>query len=384
MKTEQGNSMDNEHSSADYDPRFVRNMIESTLRIGLLALLMTVSYQIIRPFTLPILWGAIIAIAAFPLVRWLEPILGGRRGLAAVLVTLSFLLILVIPAWSVTEASIGGVKYLSAALERGDLKVPPPSARVEEWPVIGKSLYSAWSNASSDLEAFVLARAYQIKELSGFVLKRLGNSLLGVLIFVISILIAGGFMTFADSCGTAAKRFFIRVGGLNPGGEWAPLVVATVRSVLLGVVGVAVIQTTLIAIGLFVAGIPGAPLWSAIILVLAVAQLPPLLVVAPVTIYVWSTADTTTAVIFTVYQLLAGASDNILKPLLMGRGVDIPMPVILIGAIGGMIMSGITGLFIGAVILSIMYKLIGMWLAQEAHDDSPAASAQEGNIRAPG
>ena len=367
--------MDNQNSSADYDPLFVRNMIESTLRIGLLALLLSVSYQIIRPFTVPILWGAIIAIAAFPVVKWLEPMLGGRRGLSAVLVTLSFLLILVIPAWSVTEASIGGVKYLSAALERGDLKVPPPSARVEEWPVIGKSLYSAWSNASSDLEAFVLARAHQIKELSGFVLKRLGNSLLDVLIFVISILIAGGFMAFADGCGTAAKRFFIRVGGLNPGGEWAPLIVATVRSVLLGVVGVAVIQTTLIAIGLFVAGVPGAPLWSAIILVLAVAQLPPLLVVAPITIYVWSTADTTTAVIFTVYQLLAGASDNILKPLLMGRGVDIPMPVILIGAIGGMIMSGITGLFIGAVILSIMYKLIGMWLAQEAHDHSQAPAA---------
>lgn len=358
--------MDNQNSIADYDPRFVRNMIESTLRIGLLALLLAVSYQIIRPFTVPILWGAIIAIAAFPLVKWLEPKLGGRRGLAAALVTLSFLLILVIPAWSVTEASVGGIKHISAALEKGELRVPPPSPKVETWPVIGKSLYSAWSNASSDLETFVLARAHQFRELSGFVLKRLGNSVLGVLNFVISIIIAGGFMTFAEGCGTAARRFFVRVGGLSPGGEWAPLAVATVRSVLLGVVGVAVIQTTLIAIGLFVAGIPGAPLWSAIILVLAIAQLPPLLVVAPITIYVWSTADTTTAVIFTIYQLLAGASDNILKPLLMGRGLDIPMPIILVGAIGGMIMSGLIGLFIGAVILSIMYKLIGMWLAQEA------------------
>jgi len=358
--------MDNKHSGADYDPLFVRNMIESSLRIGLLVLLLSVTYQIIRPFTVPILWGAIIAIAAFPLVKWLEPKLGGRRGLSASLVTLSFLLILVIPAWSVTEATIGGIKHLSAALEHGDLRVPPPSARVLDWPVIGKNLHAAWSSASSDLETFILARAHQIKELSGFVLKRLGNSLLGVLNFVLSIIIAGGFMTFADGCGAAAKRFFVRVGGLSPGGEWAPLAVATVRSVLLGVVGVAVIQTTLIAIGLFVAGIPGAPLWSAIILVLTIAQLPALLVVAPITVYVWSTADTTTAVIFTVYQLLAGASDNILKPLLMGRGLDIPMPIILIGAIGGMIMSGIIGLFVGAVIMSIMYKLIGMWLAQEA------------------
>jgi len=363
---ERENFVDNKSPIADYDPLFVRNMIESTLRIGLLALLLTVSYQIIRPFTVPILWGAIIAIAAFPLVKWLEPKLDGRRGLSASLVTLSFLLILVIPAWSVTEATVGGIKHISAALEQGELRVPPPSPKVADWPVIGESLFSAWSNASSDLEAFVLTRAHQFREMSGFLLKRLGNSVLGVLNFVVSIMIAGGFMTFAEGCGTAAKRFFVRVGGINRGGEWAPLAVATVRSVLLGVVGVAVIQTTLIAIGLFVAGVPGAPLWSAIILVLAIAQLPPLLVVAPVTIYVWSTADTTTAVIFAVSQLIAGASDNILKPLLMGRGLDIPMPVILIGAIGGMIMSGIIGLFIGAVILSIMYKLIGMWLAQEA------------------
>jgi predicted PurR-regulated permease PerM len=172
-------------------------------------------------------------------------------------------------------------------------------------------------------------------------------------------------MTYADSCGAAAHRFFVRVGGLNPGGEWAPLVVATVRSVLQGVIGVAIIQTILIAIGLFVMGIPGAPIWTVIILVLAIAQLPPLLILAPIMVYVFSTADTTAAVIFTVYQIVAGASDSFLKPMLMGRGLDIPMPVILVGAIGGMIMSGIIGLFAGAVILSIFYKLLMLWLDQQ-------------------
>ena len=141
---------------------------------------------------------------------------------------------------------------------------------------------------------------------------------------------------------------------------------ATVRSVLQGVVGVAVIQTILCSIGLVVMGIPGAPLWSAIILFFAIAQLPALVIVAPIIAYAFSAYDTTPAIIFTVWMLLAGLSDNILKPILMGRGVDIPMPVILIGAIGGMIASGIIGLFAGAVILSIWYKLFGTWLAQEA------------------
>jgi predicted PurR-regulated permease PerM len=352
--------------AASYDPRFVRNMIESTLRIGLLLMLLVFSYDIIKPFTTPILWGAIIAMAAFPLVKWLEPKLGGRRGLAATLVTLFFIAALVLPTWSVTEAALGGLKKLSTGLESGELHIPPPSARVKDWPVIGENLFTSWSSASQDLEAFLHSNAQQIKELAGNLLKRIGGSLVSVLMFVVSLIIAGGFMTFAESCGDAANRFFVRVGGLSPGGEWAPLTVATVRSVLQGVIGVAIIQTVLVSIGLFVADIPGAPIWSLIVLVLAIAQLPPLIILAPIMAYAFSTMDTTWAIAFTVYQLVAGASDSFLKPLLMGRGLDIPMPVILFGAIGGMVMSGIIGLFVGAVVLAIWYKLFGLWLEQEA------------------
>jgi predicted PurR-regulated permease PerM len=369
---EQENNMDNESPNTGFDPLFVRNMIESALRIGLVLVLLILAYDIIKPFLTPILWGSIIAIAAFPLVKWLEPKLGGRRGLAATLVSLLFILALVIPTWTMMDAAIGGLKDANVALEEGTLRVPPPSAKVQDWPLIGERVFKAWSGASRDLEAFAQANATQLKDLAGNLLKRVGSSVVGILMFIAAIIIAGGFMTFADSCGAAAHRFFIRVGGLNPGGEWAPLAVATVRSVLQGVVGVAIIQTILVAIGLFVAGIPGAPVWTVIVLVLAIAQLPPLILLAPIMVYVFSTADTTTAVIFTVYQLVAGSSDSFLKPMLMGRGLDIPMPVILIGAIGGMIMSGIIGLFAGAVILSIFYKLLHRWLEQEAQQETPS------------
>ena len=358
--------MEQPTESTNFDPQFVRNMIESTLRIGLLLILLAFAYDIIKPFITPIIWGAIIAMAAFPLVKWLEPKLGGRRGLAASLITVFFILALVIPTWSVTDATLGGLKKLHTQLEAGELQVPPPAASVQDWPLVGEKVFTAWSNASHDLETFVQKNAAQIKELIGSVLKRIGGSLMGVLMFVVALIIAGGFMTYAESCGQAAHRFFVRVGGLSPGGEWATLTVATVRSVLQGVVGVAIIQTVLISIGLFVAGIPGAPIWSVIILFLAIAQLPPLIVLAPIMAYAFSTMDTTWAIVFTVYQLVAGASDSFLKPLLMGRGLDIPMPVILIGAIGGMIMSGIVGLFVGAVVLSIWYKLFGLWMEQQA------------------
>ena len=190
---------------------------------------------------------------------------------------------------------------------------------------------------------------------------------MGILMFVISLLIAGGLMTYAESSGAAAQRLFVRIGGATPGGEWASLSVATVRSVLQGVVGVAIIQAVLCAIGLFAFGVPGAAIWSAVILFFAIAQLPALIIVAPIIAWAYSSSDGTSATIFAVWMLLAGASDNILKPILMGRGLDIPMPVILFGAIGGMIAYGIVGLFTGAVLLSIFYKLFGEWLAQESH-----------------
>jgi predicted PurR-regulated permease PerM len=328
------------------------------------------AYDIIKPFITPIMWGAIIAMAAFPLVKWLQPKVGGRRGLAATLVTAFFILALVIPTWSVMDVTIGSLKKVTAGLESGELRVPPPNPRVEEWPLVGEALFRGWSNASSDLEAFAHSNAAQIKELAGGLLKRIGGSLVSVLMFIAALLIAGGFMAYAERCARAAHRFFVRVGGLKPGGEWAAMSVATVRSVLQGVIGVALIQTVLIGTGLFVMGIPGAALWTALVLVCAIAQLPTLIILAPIIIWVFSTADTTPAVIFTVYQLLAGASDNILKPMLMGRGLDIPMPVILVGAIGGMIMSGIIGLFSGAVTLSIFYKLLVLWLEQKSQEEA--------------
>lgn len=361
-------------SDTRYDPRFVRNMIESFLRIGLLLLLLIWSYDIIRPFTLPILWGAIIAMAAFPLVRWLQPRVGNRRGLAAGIVTVAFILLLAIPTWQVTDALVGSIRNLATGMEAGELQVPPPPDGVAEWPLVGERIFDYWSQANQDLEALLQNAAPQIKQVSSGLFRKIGGSLLSVLMFVVSLIIAGGFMAYAEPCSEAAHRFFVRVGGLKPGGEWAPLVVATVRSVLQGVVGVAVIQTVLCVIGLSVMGIPGTPIWSAIILFLAIAQLPPLIVIAPLIGYAFTAYDSTPAIIFSVWMLLAGASDTFLKPLLMGRGLDIPMPVILIGAIGGMVSSGIIGLFAGAVVLSIWYKLFREWLGQEAagHPDAPA------------
>jgi predicted PurR-regulated permease PerM len=359
--------MDNPQPDTRYDRLFVRNMVESALRIGVLLILFVWTYDIIKPFVVPLLWGGIIAIAAFPLTRFLQGKLGGRRGMASTIVTLSFIVLLVAPCYLVTESLLGTVQSFSANMEDGGLTIPPPPAKVAEWPVVGEKVYTGWALANENIEAAVAQVQPQIKAVISKVLKSIGSGLVGVLMFVVSLIIAGGFMTYAETAGGAIHAIFIRLGGGQPGGEWASMSVATVRSVLSGVVGVAVIQATACAIGLFVMGIPGAPVWAAIILFLAIAQLPPLIIVAPIIAYAYSAYDGTAATIFTVYMLVAGIIDTPLKAMLMGRGLDIPMPVILLGAIGGMVASGIIGLFAGAVVLSIWYKLFMAWLEQESH-----------------
>ncbi|MDH4040852.1 MAG: AI-2E family transporter [Gammaproteobacteria bacterium] len=347
-----------------FDTLFVRNMVEAALRIGLVFLLLLLTFEIIRPFLIPLAWGGIIAIAAFPLTRRLEGWLGGRRKLAATLVTLFLILILVIPCYELTEALVSAARSVSQRLSSGEIQVPGPSEKVAGWPVVGEKLYAAWSLAHTNLQEAVVQAAPRLKSAAAAAASTLGAGLVSVMMFVVSLLIAGGFMAYADTSATAANRLFVRLGGLNPGGEWAQMCVATVRSVLQGVVGIAVIQAALCAIGLFAMGIPGAPIWSALILLLAIAQLPTIIVVAPILFYAFNHYDTTPAVVFTVWMLMAGLSDTFLKPLLMGRGLDIPMPIILMGAIGGMLAAGIIGLFAGAVVLAIWYKLFKSWLEQ--------------------
>jgi predicted PurR-regulated permease PerM len=353
-----------------FDRLFVRNMLEAALRIGVVFVLLMMTYDVIRPFLIPIMWGGIIAIAAFPLTRRLEKLLGGRRGLAASVLTLFFILALVIPTYQLTESLLQTARSVTVQLNDGELQIPGPNPSVAEWPLVGEPIYEAWKLAHDNLREALLKVVPLLKTIASTAASTIGASLASVAMFVVSLLIAGGFMSYADSSGAAAHRLFVRLGGEKPGGDWAKMCVATVRSVLQGVVGVAVIQTTLCAIGLFALGIPGAPIWSALILFLAIAQLPTIIVAGPIIIYAFSNYATTPASIFAVWMLVAGFSDTFLKPMLMGRGLDIPMPIILIGAIGGMISAGIIGLFAGAVVLAIWYQLFQSWMEQKPLPDA--------------
>ncbi len=343
------------------DTVFIGKTIEAAVRIGIIGLLVVWSFLIIRAFINPVLWGIIIAIGFYPLHQKLAAVMGNRQKLAAVLLTLFSLAVLIVPTVLLTDSTITGVQALKVNFENGTLTVPPPSDKVAEWPLIGKPIDSFWRLASENLdEAIQKLMPYITKYGKQLFSAGLGLGLT-ILQFIISIIIAGVFLVNARGGAQTAQRLFSRVAG-EQGDTLVTLAGSTIRSVVQGVLGVAMIQAVLAGAGLLVIGVPAAGLWALLVLFLAIIQLPPLLVLGPIMVYVFSVNETTPAVIFMIWSILVSGSDSFLKPLLLGRGVEVPMLVILLGAIGGMMLSGIIGLFIGSVVLSISYKIFDAWV----------------------
>ena len=361
---------------------FINNMVESAIRIGLLILLINFTYGIIKPFIIPVLWGAIIAVALLPLTKRLEKTYGGKRGLAATTVALIGIGILVVPFALVSGSLYEGVAHTTEVLQSGEIKIPGPTAKIAEIPVIGDKLYSIWNLFSTNLEKGIQQFLPEIKGFLGAIASILGGALTSLVMFIISLAIAGGFMAHAEKISGALETVAVRAVG-KKAEQWANLMAATIRSVLLGVVGVAFIQAVIIGAAMFVFKVPAAGFLTLTILILCIAQLPALLIVAPVIFYVYSTGDGTSTTLFTIWALAGGLSDNFLKPMLMGRGVDVPMPVILIGAIGGMLFAGIIGLFLGAIVLAIWYELFLFWLDYEVTEESKPEVTEDSSPQEP-
>jgi len=349
--------------------QFTRNAVEATIRIGVLLVLVAWCFQITRPFIGPIVWGVIIAIAIFPIHRALLTLLGGRNGLSASLLTVVMLVVLVWPTVVLTGALLDNLQLLSETLDAGSLDVPPPPEGVASWPVIGPSLYQLWDLASTNMDAALIELQPQIEAVAGWLLSAAAGTGLGVLQFVLSIIISGILITHSAAGHHFADKLSLRLSG-ERGSAFVDLAEATVRGVARGVIGVAFIQMLLVGLGLGIAGVPWAGLWTFLALLLAIMQIGVAPVMIGAIIYMFTTADTLPAVLFLIYGVFVSGIDNVLKPLLMGRGLDVPMAIILVGTIGGMLASGIVGLFIGAVVLAVGYKLFMTWLDAE----NPAAA----------
>lgn len=339
----------------------VQIAIDILIKLGALLLLLIWCFQIIRPFISIVIWSLIIAVSLFPLFRTMAANLGNRKKLAATILTVLMLSIIVVPALIFTDSLVDGMQRFNKDLDAESLTVPPPPAEVAEWPLVGNVIHDTWQLASESLEQTMEKFSPQLKTLGTWVLEALMGTGMGLLQLLLSIIISGLFLVYSDQGGRMIRNLFQRLTG-SRGDEFSKASEVTIRNVSKGVLGVSLIQSFLAGIVFLAAGVPYAGLWALIALILCIIQLGPGLVIIPVIIYLFTVSSTWVAIIWTVVLILVMLSDNILKPILMGKGAPVPMMVIFLGSIGGFISMGFIGLFLGAVILSLGYKLFLLYV----------------------
>jgi predicted PurR-regulated permease PerM len=353
----------------------VNTAIEITIRLGFLLLLIAWCFQLLYPFTGVIVWGIILAVAVAPFYDSVNRRLGDKPKWSAILIILVGLILIILPSWLFIDSMINGLKTLKSGLEGGTLTIPVPTEKVASWPVIGSKAYDIWQQASQNLEGFITKYREQILKVGETLLEGGLSFGASVLQFILATIVAG-ILLATRGTDDFARRFFRKIVGAQ-GDEFTDITIKTISNVTKGVLGVALIQSLLTGLGFVLAGIPYAGVWTLLVLVLAILQLPGTIVVIPIVIWMFSAFNPLPAVLWTIYLLLAGASDNVLKPLLLGKGAPVPMLVIFLGVIGGFMLSGFIGLFTGAIIISLGYKLFESWIKDDGEKkENTVASTQ--------
>ncbi|WP_410499075.1 AI-2E family transporter [Chitinibacter sp. S2-10] len=353
---------------------FSRRALDVLIQGGLIVVLVSVCYQIFAPFMTLMLWALILAVTLYPLHQMLAGKMGGKQGRSATLLVLLGIIVIFVPVTLLANSLADSVTGLIHSMKDNTLIIPAPSDKVAAWPLIGKKVHALWSMAATDLPMLIQKLQPKIGDLAkaslGFVASIGG----GMLQFLFSFIIAGVIMAFGTSGHESARAINRRVFGAERGEQITVLSTATIRAVAQGVIGVAFIQAIMLGLSLMLAGIPFAGVLAVIALVMGIAQLPAVLIVLPALAYIWLGGgyDTLPAILYSVLLGVSGLADNVLKPLMLGRGVDAPMPVILLGALGGMVSGGILGMFVGAALLALGYLIFMGWV--ETNPDEPVSA----------
>ena len=358
-------------SDSEFERRPSPSLWDTVIRVALIGGLAVLCFQVFSPFLNLTVWSIILAITMYPVHQWLAHRIGRKQGLTSIILVILGVSLIVIPTWLLMNSFADSIHRFVGAVQQNTLQVPAPREGVKNWPIVGKNIYETWSKARDDLPALVQSVQPKIGDLARQALSMVASVGGSMLLFLISFVIANVIMAYGDSAERGGRAIFSRVAGSSRGESLAKLSIATIRAVAQGVIGVAAIQALLIGLALLLAGIHVAGVLAIIALILGIAQVPALLITLPVIVYIWASGDYSTgaAILHTIILLLTGMADNVLKPMLLGRGVDVPMPVILFGALGGMANGGILGMFVGATALTLGYEIFMNWVATHPNSD---------------
>lgn len=341
------------------------SVYDITIRLFIISLIIAWCFLIFYPFANILLWSFILSLSLHPLHAGLTKRLKGKRKLASFILVFSILIIIFIPVAFITGSLINEIKELKLMYDKGTLKIPHPDEKIKEWPVIGEKLYYAWQSSTENLQHTAEKHKEQIVEYGGKAVRGILSSTGALFQIILSLIIAGAILV-KGGAGDAIRKVFRKIAG-NNGDKFADLIYNTVGSVLKGVLGESFVMAVLFGIVFFLAGIPYAGILTFLVFLISVLQLPLILISLPVLIYIFSANETTPAILWGIAILLVSLSNNILTPLMLGKGAPVPMPVIFIGVLGGFMLSGFIGLFTGAIVLSLGYTLFTEWV--NSNDD---------------
>jgi len=338
--------------------------VTTVLRFALLALALIWTFLLMKPFIGLFAWAGILAVAIYPSYDKLVAKFGQKnRKLTSILFGVIIALLVLYPTYSITASVLQSTTNTVQDLKAGTLDVTPPTEKVKDWPLIGEKVYQNWDNLSQDTTEYALEHREVILEQSKKLFTSFGGIIGSVLLLVISFIIAVVFMYNAEGARSSLLKFSNKVMGDENGTHVLDMSKNTIRSVVKGILLVAIIQALLSFVGFKLIGLPGAGIYALIVLCAAIMQIPVMLVVIPAIMIAFSISDNTVyAVIFTVYILIVALVDNFLKPIFLSKGLETPTLIIFLGAIGGVMLHGIIGLFVGTVVMALVHRLYVDWV----------------------
>jgi predicted PurR-regulated permease PerM len=343
-------------------------LTRTVLAILALIALIAGSLWILRPFLAPLIWATTIVIATWPLMIRTQKLLWNRRGLAVTVMTLALLLLFFVPLTMAIATVVDNADRITGWFKAlSQLKLGDAPAWLQNLPVVGPRLGTLWrETVASGGDAIFAKISPYVGTVASGVLREAGAVGATALQFLLTVAVSAVLYAYGETAAKGVLRFSRRLAG-ERGENTARLAAASIRGVALGVVVTAVVQSLLGGIGLAVAGVPAATLLTALMFLLAIAQVGPMLVLVPAVIWLYWSGETGWGTALMFWTAIVGTMDNFLRPWLIKKGADLPLLLIFAGVIGGLVAFGLVGIFIGPVVLAVTYTLMGSWIAERPH-----------------
>jgi predicted PurR-regulated permease PerM len=349
------------------------DLTRTTLSIAAIAVLIVSSVWIVRPFVTAFLWSSVIVISTWPLLLRIQARLWGKRGLAVTVMTIALLLVLIVPLGFGVGALVGHIDGIAAKVSSlKTLAIPPPPAWLTGSPLGRGKIATTWAQLASQGADGLAAQVmpYASRFLRWFV-AQIGGTGAMILQFLLTVIICAVLYTNGEAAARGVQKFALRLAGAS-GDRAARLAAGSIRGVAIGVVVTAIIQTLIAGTGLVIASTPGTLVLTAAIFFLCLAQLGPVLIMIPAVIWEFYSGSAVSGGILLVFALVSMTIDNVIRPILIRKGADLPLLLIFTGVIGGVIGMGIMGIFLGPVILAVTYNLLKEWVEDRPERDRAA------------